>query len=323
MPTAKNKASCLQCHGDPKDAPTNLIESYGSTSGFNEKVGDIRAMISLKIAVSSIIMNHKDEFITGGLAMFIVFIIFILLIYLIYKKDMRLKERKDNLFMHQDRLAIMGSMIGNISHQWKQPLSQLSYILINLELLSERNKLTNEKVLSKVEAANVQISFMSDSINDFKNFFSPKKVMGEHNVEDILDQSQRLLQATLDQHAIKLSIDKSEGFIFYGSYNELVQVFLNIINNAKDAFVSNKTKACVIQVKAYKENNKNIITIENNAGTIDQNVIDKIFEPYFSTKDLEVSSGIGLYICKLIIENNNGTIDVKNLDKGVIFTIKF
>ncbi len=88
----------------------------------------------------------------------------------------------------------MGGMIGNISHQWKQPLTQLSYIFINLELLSERNKLTNDKLVNKIEEANEQISFMSDTMNDFKNFFSPKKIKNEHKIEDILKQSKGLFR---------------------------------------------------------------------------------------------------------------------------------
>jgi len=323
MPIGKNKKSCLQCHGNPKDAPRGMIEQYGDTSGFYEKIDDLRAMIYLKIAISSILFYHIEEFITGGLAMFFVFIIFIILIYIIYKKDMRLQEKKENLFVHQNRLAVMGGMIGNISHQWKQPLTQLSYIFINLELLSERNKLTNDKLVFKIKEANDQIFFMTNTINDFKNFFSPKKVMNEHKIEDILKQSKRLLKASLDRYNLEFVIDIKEDFIFYGCKNELVQVFINIINNAKDAFISKDIDKRVIHAQTYVEDGKDIITIKNNAGSIDEKVIGKIFEPYFSTKDLSVATGIGLYICKVIIESNKGTIDVKNLDEGVVFTIKF
>ena len=323
MPINKNKKSCLQCHGNPKDAPSSMIAQYGNTSGYYEKIGDLRAMIYLKIAITSIILYHKEEFITGGLAMLFVFIIFIILIYIIYKKDMRLQEKKENLFVHQNRLAVMGGMIGNISHQWKQPLTQLSYIFINLELLSERNKLTNDKLVNKIEEANEQISFMSDTMNDFKNFFSPKKIKNEHKIEDILKQSKRLLKASLDRYKLKLLIDIKEDFLFYGCKNELVQVFINIINNAKDSFISKNIDKRVIYIQTYIEDGKNVITIQNTAGLIDEKVINKIFEPYFSTKDLNVATGIGLYICKIIIENYKGTIDVKNLDEGVIFIIKF
>jgi len=323
MPIEKNKKSCLECHGNPQNAPFGLIQQYGTSSGFYEKVGDIRAMIYLKIAITSILSYHKEEFITGGIAMFVVFIIFIILIYVIYKKDKRIREEQDNLFVHQNRLAVMGSMIGNISHQWKQPLSELSYILINLELLSERNKLTHTKITNKVEEANQQISFMSNTINDFKNFFSPKKVHSEHSIKKILEHSYGLVEATFEKNSIKLLIEQEIDFVFYGSESEIMQVFINILNNAKDVFISNNTPLREIYIKTFKEKNYNVITIENNGGRIDDKIIDKIFEPYYSTKKLDQGDGIGLYICKVVVENYNGTIDVKNSQEGVIFTIKF
>ncbi|MBL0686599.1 MAG: DUF3365 domain-containing protein [Sulfurospirillum sp.] len=323
MPIEKNKKSCLQCHGNPKDAPKRMLAQYGESSGFYEEIGHLRAMIYLKTSIKSIISYHKEEFITGGITMFFVFIIFIILIYKIYKKDMVLQEKKENLFIHQNRLAVMGGMIGNISHQWKQPLMQLSYIFINLGLLSERNKLTNEKLTNKIEEADEQISFMSDTMNDFKNFFSPRKIKNKYKIVTIVKQSERLLKAFFEKYNIKLIIEANENFLFYGCKNELLQVFINIFNNAKDSFVSKEINNRVIHVKTYIKDDKNIITIQNNAGLIDEKVIDKIFEPYFSTKDLSVATGIGLYICKVIIENYKGTIEVENLEEGVIFTIKY
>ncbi|WP_024954789.1 c-type heme family protein [Sulfurospirillum arcachonense] len=323
MPIARNKKSCLECHGDPKDSPYGMVEQYGNTSGYYEKVGDLRAMIYLKISVASILKYHKEEFITGGLAMFIVFVIFILLIYIISKKDLNLQDKKEKLFVHQNRLAVMGGMIGNISHQWKQPLTQLSYILINLELQAQKNILTNEKLSSKVDEANEQITFMSDTINDFKNFFSPKRVKSKSPIKEILEHSKRLLQATLNKNKIEVILNVENNFIFHGYQNEMLQVFVNIMNNAKDSFVSKDISERVIKISAFSEDNHNIITLQNNAGVIDEKVIDKIFEPYFSTKDLNVATGIGLYICRVIVESFNGTISVHNLEEGVVFTIKF
>ncbi|SKB42617.1 c-type heme family protein [Malaciobacter marinus] len=322
-PIARNKPNCLMCHGNPQDAPKRLLAQYGNHSGFFERVGDLRAMIYLKIAIVDIISYHKSSFITGGIAMFIVFILFIILIYIIYNKDKKLEDRKELLFEHQNRLAVMGSMIGNISHQWKQPLSHLSSILINMELLSERKKLTNDKVISKVNDANTQITFMSNTINDFKDFFSPKDNNNSFKILEIVNQSIRLLQASLDRYNIKVEIDIQNDFTFVGSKNEFVQVFVNIINNAKDAFITNEIKNRVISIKSFKYFDKTVISIQNNAGKINSLVFDKIFKPYFSTKDLSVATGIGLYICKVIVERYKGTIQAKNLENGVIFEITF
>lgn len=322
-PTSRNTKDCLQCHGDPKDAPKSLVELYGDTRGFYEKVGDLRAMIYLKIPVATIIESHKKQFITGGSVMFIVFIVFIILIYIIYNKNLTLQQRKDKLIQHQNRLAVMGSMIGNISHQWKQPLSHLSYMFINLELMCERDKLTKEKLLKKIEEGSHQIEFMSNTIDDFKNFFSPKGEGTNCCIEKIANQSIRLLKASLDKHSININLEFEDNFHFECNENEIVQVFINIINNAKDALVSGNIENRNITIRTYTKNNKHVVTIENNAGNIDERIIDKIFKPYFSTKDMKVASGIGLYICKFIVESYKGKISVKNIENGVQFKITF
>lgn len=322
-PIGRNVQSCMKCHGDPKDAPKRLVSTYGTSSGFHEKVGDLRAMIYLKIPVFDIIAYHKEEFITGGIAMFIVFVIFIILISKIYNKNKSLQDEKDRFIKQQNRTAVMGSMIGNISHQWKQPLTQLSYILINLELLNERKKLTDDKLLEKISEANGQITYMSNTIDDFKNFFSPKENVEDVPIVYILEQSVKLVQASLHKYEVNVRWNIKDNFTFYGSKNELIQVFVNIINNAKDSFISNNTSNRVINIECYFEGTNKIVTIENNGGNIDDKVINKIFKQYFSTKDLSVATGIGLYICKVIVESYDGSISVSNVNDGVKFKLSF
>ncbi len=321
-PTSRNTASCLQCHGDPNDAPKSLVEVYGNSRGFYEKVGDLRAMIYVKIPVSTIIQGHKQQFITGGGVMFFVFIGMLSLIFSIFKKNLTLQQRKDKLIQHQNRLAVMGSMIGNISHQWKQPLAHLSYMFINLELTCERGKLTNEKLMKKIQEGNAQINFMSNTIDDFKNFFSPKNERKEFDIAEITNQSIRLLKNTLDKNSINIILDFKSNFKIKCIENEIVQIFINIINNAKDAFINSDEKHREIIIKSFIEDNKKVITIQNNAGQIPESIIDKIFDSYFSTKDMKVASGIGLYICKFIIESYNGKISVENIENGVLFKIE-
>ena len=165
----------MRCHSKPELAPKDLIKKYGRKAGFNEKAGDIRAIISLKIPVSGIIQNHIKDFFITIFIIFIIFSIFYIFIYIIYKKDIKLQDEKEKLQMHQNKLASMGEMIGNIAHQWRQPLTQLSSILINIELHFDKNKLSKEKLMDKIEEANGQISFMSNTIDDFRNFFSSGK----------------------------------------------------------------------------------------------------------------------------------------------------
>lgn len=319
----RNTKSCLLCHGDPNDAPSQLVERYGTESGFYENEDYLRAMIYVKVSVYNILKNHKEEFIWGGTAMFCVFIVIIILLYIISKKDKVLQLRKDRLFHHQNRLAVMGSMIGNISHQWKQPLTHLSNIFINLELQSERDKLTHNKLTNKITDANEQIKFMANTIDDFKDFFSPKDTTKHTNIEEIVTKSKNLWQASLNKFEIDLQINIEDNFIINAPRNEIVQIIINIISNAKDAFISNDIENRTIKINSFSKKNKNIVTIENNGGNIDYEVMNKIFKPYFSTKDLSVATGIGLYMSKVIMESYKGSISVNNNEDGVIFTLKF
>ena len=324
IPIAKNKKSCMRCHSIPEVAPKEMVKIYGSTAGFNEKIGDIRAMISLKIPVSHIIQAHIKDFFLSSFIVFIIFIIFYIFIYIIYKKDLKLQEKNDKLLIHQNKLASMGEMIANIAHQWRQPLTQISSILINIDIHHERQKLTKEKLTTKIEEANEQISFMSNTIDDFRNFFSSGKEKQKYNIKDTIELSTHLLSASLNKNQIKLIVDIQTNFILDGYSNEVTQALVNIINNAKDISGQRDIINPTIYIKTFTKDNKNIITIQDNAGGIEITPIEKIFEPYFSTKHPSVGTGIGLYMTKTIIEkNNNGKIDVKNLDDGAIFIIKF
>ncbi len=359
IPIERNKKSCLTCHSKPSVAPKEMIELYGSKSGFHEKVGDLRAMISLKVPVENIVKLHIGDFILGSLAVLIVLIIFFIFIYLIYKKEMQIKEEKlqrekllqdinseleikikkevalklakqeelyekERLLAHQNRLATMGEMIGNIAHQWRQPLTQISSILMNIEFTFNNKALTSKLLMNKIDEADEQISFMSNTIDDFRNFFSSGKSKKEYRVSLPIEKTQRLLKGVLEKNHIILKIDIRDDFTLYGYPNEIAQALLNIISNAKDILIEREINNPKINITAYSTKDKNIITIEDNAGGIKTTPIDKIFEPYFSTKHASVGTGIGLYMTKMIIEkNNNAIICVDNTHLGAIFTIKF
>ncbi len=237
------------------------------------------------------------------------------------KKEREANE-KERLLVHQSKLASMGEMIGNIAHQWRQPLTQLSSILIGLELFYERGKLTKEKFSEKITEANEQIEFMSRTIDDFRNFFTSKKKKEYYNISYIIDNVQKLMSASLKNNGIDLTVDIVDDFKVFGFPNEISQAFLNIISNAKDIILDRGIKNGRISIKAYTDNEKNLISIEDNAGGIEVEPIDKIFEPYFSTKHAKSGTGIGLYMTKTIIEkNNSGHIEVINKKNGALFII--
>ena len=324
VPIEKNQKSCMKCHSTPNVAPKELVKIYGNKAGFGEKVGDLRAMISLKVPISHIISTHIRDFLITIFIALIFFVIFYILLYIIYKKNQKLQAKRDLLLLNQNKLASMGEMIGNIAHQWKQPLTQLSFILVNMELNYERGKLTQDKFKNKIDEANAQISYMSDTIDDFRNFFSSGKPKERYSIKDVICLTQKLLSATLDKNKIEVNIEILENFTLNGYPNEMVQALVNILNNANDIFLERDIKNPQINIKTYTENFKKIITIEDNAGGIKIKKKKKIFEPYFTTKQLKNGTGIGLYMTKMIIEkNNNGTISVKNLHNGTVFIIIF
>lgn len=324
IPVERNKKSCMKCHSTPDIAPKEMVQMYGNKAGFYEKVGDLRAIISLKVPLSHIVKSHIKDFLITILIALFVFITFFVFLYIIYKKNLKLQERKDLLLFNQNRLASMGEMIANIAHQWKQPLAQLSFILVNVELNSEKGKLTQAKLKEKIDEANKQISFMSNTIDDFRNFFSYGKIEREYNIKEAITLAQQLLSSTLDKNKIELDIDIKDNFQLNGYPNEIVQALVNILNNAKDALLEKEVNNPKISIKVFFKDSSKTITIQDNAGGIKITPIGKIFEPYFSTKLVNKGTGIGLYMTKIIIEkNNSGNISVKNLHNGAIFTIVF
>ena len=239
-----------------------------------------------------------------------------------------IKEReaneKERILAHQSKLASMGEMIGNIAHQWRQPLTELSSVLINMELHFERGKLTKEKFHDKVQEVNEQVVFMSKTIDDFRNFFSSGKQKERTYIKDIISSVSKLMSASLKNNNIECKIDIQDNFEIFCYPNEISQALLNIISNAKDILIERDVKDACICILSYKKEDKSIISIQDNAGGIKVSPIDKIFEPYFSTKEAKSGTGIGLYMTKTIIEkNNNGKIEIENSQKGAIFTITF
>ena len=324
VPIERNQKSCMKCHSTPSNAPKELVKIYGDRAGFGEKVGDLRAIISLKVPISHIISTHIRDFLITIFIALLFFIVFYILLYIIYKKNQKLQAKRDLLLLNQNKLASMGEMVGNIAHQWKQPLTQLSFVLVNMELNYERGKLTQDKFKEKIDEANAQISYMSSTIDDFRNFFSSGKPKERYSIKDVIDLTQKLLSATLYKNKIEVNIEILENFDLIGYPNEIVQALVNILNNANDIFIERDIKNPKITIKTYIENFKKIITIEDNAGGIKITPIEKIFEPYFTTKQAKNGTGIGLYMTKMIIEkNNNGSISVKNLHNGTAFVIIF
>ena len=233
-------------------------------------------------------------------------------------------NEKQKILIHQNKLASMGEMIGNIAHQWRQPLTELSLVFITLELYFQKRKLDRAKLNKIINEANNQISFMSNTIDDFRNFFVSGKKKQIYKVSEVIEIASHLLSASLKNNNIKLQIDIIEDFNLNGYPNELSQAILNIISNAKDIFLEQKIKNAKITINTFCKDSKCYINISDNAGGVKISPINKIFEPYFSTKHAKSGTGIGLYMSKIIIEkNNNGKLSVENTNLGALFKISF
>ncbi|QIR74695.2 sensor histidine kinase [Sulfurospirillum diekertiae] len=243
-------------------------------------------------------------------AILLCFSIYIRLSKLFYEKLSFQKE-----LLAKSRLAAMGEMIASIAHQWRQPLNNVSTTLANIEMTSELQMLSHEKLKTKVHEANTQIKYMSNTINDFLNFFSTKKEERVFLLKSAVESAMVLLRTPFKQEQISLHVKSDESTII-GCKNELIQVLTILMSNAKDALKTKEDKQIWITIK-----NKEIF-IEDNAEGIDLEIIEKIFDPYFSTKKEKNGTGLGLYMAKIIIEKNiGGSLHVKNSKKGAKFII--
>jgi len=238
--------------------------------------------------------------------------------------EVKKNREKDRILIQQSKLAAMGEMIGNIAHQWRQPLNNVSLILQFLRDNYKNETVTNEQLDKFMNKANTHIEYMSETIDDFKNFYKPSKTQNKFCVKESIDTLLYMVKNQYESQNIKIEFESNEIEII-NYENELKQSILNILNNAKDALLSKKESNdfdALIQISLKEENNKVKIEIINNGGCIQDDVIDRIFEPYFSTKFEHQGTGIGLYMTKSIIETNmKGRIEVQNIQNGVKFII--
>ncbi len=234
------------------------------------------------------------------------------------------KNREKELFLiQQSRHAQMGEMISMIAHQWRQPLNSLSLIIQGNVFKNKIGKFNDEDMEKLSHNSQKQISQMSKTIDDFRDFFKPNKNPLEFNVSKSILHALALLKPILNQESITIKTQLEDDVLLKGFSNELEQVLINILNNAKDALAErNIDKDRTIYISLKKENTDTIITIEDNAGGIKDDIIEKIFDPYFSTKNDKNGTGLGLYMSKSIIEGHcNGILSIQNTTNGAIFKI--
>ena len=229
-------------------------------------------------------------------------------------------QEKDRQLFEQSKRAEMGEMIGNIAHQWRQPLAIINTIV---GILKEKNSITTlsqKELKEKLEKMQTRILYMSDTIEDFMNYYRPDKEKSTFKIIDALMQG---IEVAHTNKKIKLTVDSDKTLSFYGLKNEYVQVIVSILSNIHDLVIERKIENPEVDIKLYKENNDAILSITDNVGGIKNENLSKIFNPYFTTKHQSMGTGLGLYIAKMIIEDTmDGSLSVKNTDNGVTFTIR-
>ena len=238
------------------------------------------------------------------------------------EEEVAKNREKDKLMFQQAKLASMGEMLGNISHQWRQPLMEMSSIFLPLEAKINMDiPLDNKEILESIKKLNDITKYMSNTIDDFRNFFAKDKEKISFEILEQINSTVNIISSSLKANDIKLDIIIQKNTVMTGYKNEYSQVLINIINNAKQTLVQRKIANPKIKI-TIKENKSNIITkIEDNAGGIKITPIEKVFDPFFTYEKVN-GSGIGLFMSKLIIENNmNGKLLVSNHDQGALFTI--
>ncbi len=237
--------------------------------------------------------------------------------------EIQKNREQEQLLIQKSKFIALGEMISNIAHQWRQPLSQLSALLMTLKLKYSMEKLTpSEMEIKCVEAENI-IEYMSHTIDDFRNFFMPNKDKKRFSIQHSIEEVLRIIGTSfLNQH-IRIDVCMPHDEWIVGYKSEYEQVILNLLSNAKDAIISSQQPKGQIKITLESDEETLRLIIEDNGGGIKIDPIEKIFEPYISTKEQNDGTGIGLYMSKLIIEKSmKGKLDVRNENGGAIFTIE-
>jgi signal transduction histidine kinase len=223
------------------------------------------------------------------------------------------KQAQEQVFK-SEKLASMGEMIGNIAHQWRQPLSVISTGATGMLVQKQFGKLDDKHLEEMCNLINDNAQYLSQTINDFRNFIKGDSQPVEFNLKSDTDSFIKLVNATIKKYNLQVILDLDEKISIKGFPNELLQCFINIFNNSKDALVENNPEdERYIYISQKIKNNSVIIIFQDNAGGIPENILDKIFEPYFTTKHQSHGTGLGLHMSyNLIVNHMNGSLETSN-----------
>jgi len=230
-------------------------------------------------------------------------------------------EHKNIMLIQQNKLVSMGEMIANIAHQWRQPLNSLSLVIQKIGIFYKQDLLTDKKVDDSVSEAMLLMQGMSETIDDFRSFFSPERIFEDFSIEESILKSQAIIKSILKENNIQINLNMKNKYFVSGYKNEFFQVILNLLNNAEEALVIDKISIPIININVENDGSNIVIEVCDNANGIKNSMINKVFDPYFTTKDK--GTGLGLYMSKIIIEEHmKGELSVESSCLGTTFTIK-
>ncbi len=235
--------------------------------------------------------------------------------FILFREDItasRILQETQEKVLSNSRSAAMGEMVSMIAHQWRQPLSLINTVIATLKIKSELEVLDKETTMKSFDSIEKTTTFLSETIDDFRNYFKPDKIISELNLLELFDKSIFFLKGEMNKRGITLNIYTLDDIIIYTYKNELLQTIINILNNSIDAFDNSlqTDKQISVSLKSYPQNVS--ITIEDNAGGIPKEILQRVFEPYFSTKSKN-GTGLGLYMAHTIVtEHLNGSISMSS-----------
>ena len=237
-------------------------------------------------------------------------------------EEVKKNRNKDKQLLQQSRLAQMGEMLSMIAHQWRQPLSAISSTSAAIELKAKLGKLDNEVVVTKARNISKYSQHLSSTIDDFRDFFKSNKDQVETSYNSMITSVLSIIQSSIENKDISVIVELNTQRKFKTYPNEVRQVILNLIKNAEDILLEKEAQSPYIKLTTYSEENQEILEVSDNAGGIPEDIMDKIFDPYFSTKLERNGTGLGLYMSKTIIEDHcSGKLRVRNSKDGAVFKV--
>ena len=248
------------------------------------------------------------------------------------KEEVDKSREKDKILFEQSKLASLGEMIGNIAHQWRQPLSLISTSATGVLFFKENGKLNDEQLEKQMNTINDQAQYLSKTIDDFTRFVKSEMETKDFLVSDLINASLDLVDATLHNNYIKVVKKIDDDMLINGAINELEQGFINLINNAKDALKEIPEDNRYLFIESEQKDDKLFLYIKDSGGGIDDEIINRTFEPYFTTKHQSKGTGLGLsMVNKIFVERHKFNLNVQNTSftyrnrtfKGAMFIVEF